>query len=128
MKTNNSNVLEGRITLVMRHIKGSDGKAGNVERYVVDGEKVVYMDVLTNRMFCYRLEHPDLLTALQRFCAGDGGLYIGGHVASRCKKRNDLVELFQFIRFHLQTQKLNFRIKLFKLCRKYEFLRFKGAP
>lgn len=76
METNNSNALEGRITIVIRYIKGNDGKVGKVERYVVDGEKVVYMDVLTHRMFCYQLERPDLLTALQRFCTGDGGLYM----------------------------------------------------
>lgn len=121
-------VREGILTITFRHILDEKGHTKEVERSIFSDGAIIYSDRLSFRMFCYRLEHPDLLTALQQLGSGEGGLYIGDHTTCRCKKRNYLIELFHLIRFQLKAQKLNFGIKLFKFCHKYKLLGFKTTP
>lgn len=118
----------GEIKLISNHVSSGNGKCGYMERELYADGELVYKDRMSDTMFCFIAEHPDLLMALRLFCVGECRLDIGDHTACGRKKRNHLVQLFQFIRLQLKTQKLNFGIKLFKLRQKYKFLRFKSSP
>lgn len=120
--------VTGEIKLINKHIKDDNGRIHYMERELYADGELVYEDRMSDTMFCFIAEHPDLLMALRLFCAGECRLDIGDHTACGRKKRNHLVQLFQFIRLQLKTQKLNFGIKLFKLRQKYKFLRFKSSP
>lgn len=98
---------EGTFTLVRRFV----GKS--VERELYTNGELVYNDRMSKKMFIYKLEHLDILTALEQFSFGECGLYIGEHATDRSKNRNYFIQLLHFIRLKLKTYKLNFGINLF---------------
>ena len=89
----------GEIKLISNHVSSGNGKCGYMERELYADGELVYKDRMSDTMFCFIAEHPDLLMALRLFCAGECRLDIGDYTACGRKKRNHLVQLFQFIRF-----------------------------